>query len=343
MSRCCSIRCISSPNVAEEAAGAVTPEDPVTPLDVDRSEALWSIALKGFCMGSADVVPGVSGGTVAFITGIYGRLIGAVSAFRPGLLSALLRGDLRVIAQRLDLIFLAALGTGIVCALATFTRVIPLPHLIAEHPETVYAIFFGLILGASWTLINRSRPYTPAGLAALVVGFVVALPVLTAVPDATPDTPWFLALAGALALSAMILPGISGSFVLLMLGKYATVLDAVGHLNLAVLVPFGIGGVCGLLTLANLLSWLIARYERVVANLMVGILTASLFVIWPFQHRTYALVHGKEKLISSQPYLPDTGAEMFEAVVLAALALAVVVAFERLAGREERTSDRNFR
>jgi Predicted membrane protein len=185
MWRCCSTRCISSPRVAENAAGAVTPEDPVTPLDIDRSEPLWSIALKGFCMGSADVVPGVSGGTVAFITGIYGRLIGAVSAIRPGLLGALLRGDLRAIAQRLDVIFLAALGAGIVAALATFTRIVPLPHLIAEHPETVYAIFFGLILGASWTLINRSRPYTAAGVAALVVGFAVALPVLTAVPSPT--------------------------------------------------------------------------------------------------------------------------------------------------------------
>lgn len=317
----------------EPATGAVTAEDPITPLDVDRSEALWSIALKGFCMGSADVVPGVSGGTVAFISGIYGRLIGAVSAFRPGLIGDLLRGDLRTIARRLDLTFLAALGTGIVCALAIFTRVIPLPRLIAEHPESVYAIFFGLILGASWTLIGRCRPYTPASIAGLVVGFAVALPVLTAVPDATPDTPWFLALAGAMALSAMILPGISGSFVLLMLGKYATVLDAVGHLNLAVLLPFGIGGVCGLLTLSNLLSWLIARYERMVASVMVGILTASLFVIWPFQHRTYALVHGKQKLISSQPYLPDTGSELLQAALLATLAAGVVVAFERLARR----------
>lgn len=334
MSRCCCRRSTNSPAVTERSASVSRPTATAeTPLDIDRGEPFWSVALKGFFMGSADVVPGVSGGTVAFLTGIYGRLIAAISAIRPSLLPPLLRGQWRAVASRLDLPFLIALGLGIVCALGTFTRIIPLPRLIERHPETVYAIFFGLILGACVTLLRRSGQRSGAAVAALSMGFVLALPVLTAVPDATPDSPLFLALAGACALSAMILPGISGSFVLLMLGKYATVLDAIGHLDLTVLLPFALGGGLGFLTLANLLSWLIQRYEVLITHVMVGILFASLAVIWPFQHRTYAEVHGKMKLMSSAPYLPDSPAPLLTATLLAGVALLVVLGAERLARR----------
>lgn len=282
-------------------------------------------------MGSADVVPGVSGGTVAFLTGIYGRLIAAISALRPPLAGQVLRGRWREVARTVDLPFLLSLALGIVLALGTFTRIIPLPALIDRYPETVYAIFFGLILGACVTLLGSSGKRTPAALMALVIGFVVALPVLTAVPDSTPDSPLFLAVAGACALSAMILPGISGSFVLLMLGKYSTVLEAVGHLELQVLLPFAVGGAIGFLTLANLLSWLIRHHEVVVTHVMVGILFASLAVIWPFQHRTFAEVHGKMKLVSTSPYLPDTPGPLLVAALLALAGFAAVISAERLA------------
>jgi len=314
--------------VSERAQGSV--------LDVDRNEPAWSILIKGFAMGSADVVPGVSGGTVAFLVGIYTRLVDAVRSFDVALVRRLVGGDVRGAARHIDLAFLAPLGLGIVLALATFTRLIPLPRLIVAYPETIYAIFFGLILGSSAVLLNNVRAHGVVGWLALLAGALAAAPVLSAVPDATPDTWWFLALAGAFALSAMILPGISGSFVLLVLGKYATVLDAVGHLDLRVLIPFLAGGAIGLMSFARLLSALIHRFEIAMTHAIIGILVASLWVIWPFQDRTYELVHGKEKLVATAPYWPDDAGRLGIAVALATVAAAVVVVLERLSSARSR-------
>lgn len=307
-------------------------------LDIDRNEAAWSIVLKGFAMGSADVVPGVSGGTVAFLVGIYARLVDAIRAVDVTLLRRLASGELAAAARHVDLAFIAALGTGIVLALATFTRLIPLPYLLNTHPEVIYAIFFGLILGSSAILLVRAPAHGFGGWCALAAGFAAALPLLTSVPDATPDSWWFLMVSGALALSAMILPGVSGSFVLLMLGKYATVLDAVGRLELGVLVPFLAGGAVGLLSFARALSYLIHRFEKAMTHAIIGVLLASLWVIWPFQHRRFETIHGKEKLVATTPYWPEEVASIAAALGLAALAAMIVIALERIATLRARSA-----
>ena len=202
---------------------------------------------KGFCIGAADVVPGVSGGTMAFILGIYRRLIDAVSAFDGALVRLLLARRIRDASEHVDLALIVPVALGIGAALLFFTRIVPLPKLIEKHPEHVYGLFFGLIV-ASVVVLLRSLPgIRAAEWVAVAGGAVAGFGIVNMVPVSTPDAPWFIVLCGALAVSAMLLPGVSGSFVLLILRKYAYVFDGIGRLDPGILVPFGIGVVIGLM------------------------------------------------------------------------------------------------
>ncbi len=275
---------------------------------------------KGFCMGAADVVPGVSGGTMAFILGIYARLLEAIRSFDLALVRLLARGRLHGAARHVDLGFLVLLGAGILGAVVFFTRVVSLPGLIGSHPEAVYGLFFGLILASVVVLFAEIDDLGPRDGVALAAGIALGLAVANLVPTETPEAPWFVFLAGALAICAMVLPGVSGSFILLVLNKYAYVLDAIGRFDLAVILPFAAGAVVGLMLFTRLLVWLLHHYYRVALLTISGILVGSLWIIWPFQERVYETVRGKERLLSSTPRLPEavTGD--------AALALALAVA-----------------
>lgn len=223
-------------------------------------------------MGMADVVPGVSGGTMAFILGIYQRLLEAIRAFDGQLLRYLGRGQFRVAVRYVDLTFLSFLALGIGAALLFFTRVISLPKLLETHSEAVYGLFFGLI-SASIILLIRSVVRLRVNDGALIlVGMTLGWLIVNLVPVDTPQAPWFLFLSGAFAICAMILPGISGAFVLLILNKYAYVLDAVGRMDWVVLLPFGLGAMVGLMLFSRFLVWLLRHYYRQVVKGISGVL-----------------------------------------------------------------------
>ncbi len=263
-------------------------------------------------MGAADVVPGVSGGTMALILGIYQRLIDAIKSFDLVWLQSFFRLDLGQVLQRPHLAFIIPLFLGIGSALIFFTRIVPLPVYIRTHPEYVYGLFFGLILGSILVLIIDLKKPALQDLVAIFFGTISGLYVFNLVPATTPDDAWFIFISGAVAISAMILPGISGSFILLMMKKYAYIMDGIGHLNLMIILPFGLGVVVGLILFSRVLSWLLARYYKPTLLFIIGLLVASLSVIWPFQQRSYTSVRGKEYLIDSTAYLPDS----FSSVVL---------------------------
>jgi putative membrane protein len=288
-------------------------------------------------MGAADVVPGVSGGTMAFILGIYTRLIDAIKSFDATWIAALLSVDLETARSRPHFSFLIPLGLGIVAAILFFTRVIPIPKLIHTHPEHVYGLFFGLILGSIFVLlIDIGWKSLTDGLE-LLLGVVIGGLVVTAVPTQTPDTWWFVMGSGAIAICAMVLPGISGSFILLILGKYAYILDGVGKFDLSIVAPFALGAAFGLAVFTRLLSWLLHRFERPMLLVISGFLIASLWVIWPFQQRHYVLVRGKQRLLESTPVTPPWDATTFEAVLFSALGLVIVVVATRFAARPRAT------
>lgn len=266
--------------------------------------ALGGIVARGFCMGAADVVPGVSGGTMALILGIYERLLGAIRAFDVGALKLLLTGRINDAWRHVDGLFLLCLLSGIATAIVFFTRVVPLPLLITTHPEHVYGLFFGLIIGSVGLLLRELPGWRTQDWASLLTGAIAGWLVVTLVPVSTPETWWFVMIAGALAISAMILPGISGSFILLILQKYAFIFDALGRFDLTVIVPFAAGCGLGLMVFSRALHWLLGRFHQTTLVFIIGLLIASLWRIWPFQDRVYQVVRNKERLVSSTPVWP---------------------------------------
>lgn len=300
-----------------------------------RSALLLSI--KGFCMGMADLVPGVSGGTMALILGIYTRLINAIRSFDQAWLMALLRFDLGTVARRPHWSFLIPLLLGIFAALLFFTRVISLPRLLETHHAQIYGLFFGLILASIVVLLGETGRLRIVDGVILGIGTALGLVIVTAVPFETPETTWFVFVSGMIAICAMILPGISGSFILLLMHKYSYVISAVGRLDFNVLAPFALGCVTGLAVFSRFLSWLLAHYYRPTLLVIKGILLASLWVLWPYQLRETAMIAGHERVVHSQPVLPT----VFDDTVLASGLLAltgfiVVLAINALARQRDR-------
>ena len=256
-------------------------------------------------MGSADIIPGVSGGTMALILGIYERLLSAIRSFDRAWLDDVLSLRVTSALARNDLPFLVPLALGIVCAILFFTRVIPLPALIVTHPELIYGLFFGLIVASVLILMREVDRYGVKEILIALAGTALGFITVNLVPVETPTALWFIFLCGFVAISAMLLPGISGSFILLILGKYAYIIDALGNLDLVVIVTFATGALTGLVVFSRAIVWLLERYHQATLLLIKGILIGSLWIIWPFQERTYEIIRGKERLVGASPVWPD--------------------------------------
>lgn len=255
-------------------------------------------------MGTADVIPGVSGGTIAFILGIYTDLVRAIRSFDYLWLKSLLTLDRQSIFGRPHFGFLLPLLTGIFSALMFFTRVIPLPELLIEYPEQIYGLFFGLIAGSIIVMFQDMTALDLKAVLPLTIGIILGALVFNMVPTETPEAAWFIFLSGALAICAMILPGISGSFILLILNKYAYIFNAIGYFKIGVLLPFALGAITGLAVFSRILHYLLRRFYRNTVLFIIGMLVASLWVIWPFQERTYETIRNKPQLLKSVPYFP---------------------------------------
>lgn len=268
-------------------------------------KAIFSIIVKGFGIGIADIIPGVSGGTMALIFGIYQQLIEAIKSFDNIWLKGIIKGDPTVILHRPHFAFLLPLCLGALLALFCFTRIIPLPLLLQRYPEIIYGLFFGMICGSIIVLAQQTQIYSFRILRFAIAAIAVGHLLFTMIPTATPTTHWFIFLSGVIAICAMLMPGISGSFVLLMLKKYAYIFGAIGQLNWTVIIPFTLGMITGIITFSRILSWVLNNWYKETIAAMIGLLTASLYVIWPFQQRVYATIQGKQQMIQSLPYLPE--------------------------------------
>nr|NIM33375.1 DUF368 domain-containing protein [Stutzerimonas stutzeri]NIP02731.1 DUF368 domain-containing protein [Stutzerimonas stutzeri]NIQ27512.1 DUF368 domain-containing protein [Gammaproteobacteria bacterium]NIQ44074.1 DUF368 domain-containing protein [Stutzerimonas stutzeri]NIS58613.1 DUF368 domain-containing protein [Stutzerimonas stutzeri] len=223
----------------------------------DGAKFFAATVARGFVIGAADVVPGVSGGTMAVVLGIYQRLINAIRAFDLRFVRHLMGAEFTRAARHVELNFLLPLCIGIFAALMFFTRVVSLPELILTHPEAVYSLFFGLIAASVVILFRSFKGFSGADAVAVGLGILTGFALVNLVPAETPETSWFVFVSGALAICAMILPGISGSFILLILQKYAYIFDAIGRLDFSVLLPFGLGAVTGLLLFSRVLAYVL--------------------------------------------------------------------------------------
>jgi putative membrane protein len=292
------------------------------------------LVLKGFCIGTADVIPGVSGGTMALILGIYTRLIDAIRSFDAAWLRALIRLDRSTALSRPDFEFAIPLALGIVAALLFFTRVVPIPMFLETHPEVIYGLFFGLIAGSIGALLVESGRPGSREFVLLLVGLASGLVVFNLVPVQTPDEAWFIFLCGALAICAMLLPGISGSFVLLILNKYSYIFGAIGHFRFAVIIPFALGILAGLVLFSRALSWLLHRFERPTMAAITGLLTASLWVLWPFRQHHYESGGDGMRLVASSPRMPDElTVTVLQSLAMISAGLFVVAMLKALAAK----------
>jgi len=291
-------------------------------------------AARGFCVGAADLVPGVSGATVAIALGVYERLVAAIRAFDLGFAARALRFDLPGAARRVDARFLFPFAVGVALAAVFFTRVVSLAELMESHRIAVQSFFFGLVAGALGVLLaeaRRGRAVRWPDAAAVAVGVAVGWGAAVAVPASTPESAWFVFAAGAGASAAMILPGVSGAYVLVLLKKYAYVLAALGRFDLAVLIPFGLGVAAGLMLLSRVLGWLLGRHRRPTLFALAGLVAGSLWSLWPYQEAAGG---------RSEPVWPDA---FGSGNVLLAAAGAAAVALLHLASRGREGSVRASR
>lgn len=294
---------------------------------------IWLTA-RGFCMGAADIVPGVSGGTVAFILGIYEELLDAIHAVNLSFVCRLLTLRWREAFAHFPWRFLLALGLGIGAAI--FTLAEGLTWALDHRPSLVWAFFFGMVLASVAAVRKRVRRWTLAALALAVLAAVAAYVLVGLTPTQTPDAPWFLFLSGAIAICAMILPGISGAFILVLLGKYQDVLEAVVRGDLMTLSIVAAGCAVGLLSFARLLRWLFQRYHDLTVTLLTGIMLGSLRKVWPWKENVVASPGVGRESILIQPLnvLPTTiTLEVGLSIGLMLLGIGLVSAVDHLAAR----------
>ncbi|MDY7219021.1 DUF368 domain-containing protein [Denitrificimonas sp. JX-1] len=295
--------------------------------------------LKGMAMGAADVVPGVSGGTIAFITGIYDQLLAALSRI-PEAAWLILRGQVRQAWQFAHMNFLLILFSGVLLSIVSLARVIT--WLLETQPIAIWSFFFGLIIVSCYLVARDVQRWCLNRWLALVAGAVFAWWITVASPVSWGHDPLSLFAAGAVAICAMILPGISGSFILLLLGLYPTVLTAIKQLELGVLSVFAAGCLFGLLAFARVLRVALERFRDVTLALLIGIMLGSLNKVWPWKNtltwRTDR--HGVEVPMLQENVSPWQFSELFQvdaqlipALLLSIFGIVIVVGIERYAGK----------
>jgi len=239
------------------------------------------IYLKGMLMGIADLVPGVSGGTIALIAGIYQRLINAIAAVNMKCLKLLLSGQINKVWKQIDGWFLLAVFAGILTSIFLFASLLKM--LFIEHPVLTWAFFFGLIIASAVLLIKKNWNANPFLWLFLVIGVILGYVLSTQSLGYLPNGAIGILLAGMIAISAMILPGISGSLILILLGKYQTLLAAVHDRDWGTLLLFACGCVIGLMVFSRLLKWLLARFHDATLYTLAGLMLGTLFKVWPWK------------------------------------------------------------
>jgi len=296
------------------------------------------IVLKGAGMGAADVVPGVSGGTIAFITGIYEELIHSIKSIDIEAVKLFFTGKWRSFWKHINGNFLLSVFAGIFIAVVSLARL--LEHLLESQPVLIWSFFFGLILISSWVVARRIKQWNYSKVVALVGGIAIAFYITSVTPAVTTNAAWFIILSGVLASCAMILPGISGSFILLLLGKYAFALRAVNEADLGAIFLLGVGAVIGLLSLSRLLSWLFKKYHDGTVAILAGFMIGSLNKIWPWKETVETVViEGVEKPLVQKNTVPaagQSGDQLATAILMMMLGIGLILLFE-LAFRKKET------
>jgi len=301
------------------------------------------ISLKGVAMGAADVIPGVSGGTIAFITGIYEELINSIKAIYPNGLKLLLKFQIVPFWKEINGNFLASLVGGIAFSIITLARL--LKFLLEQYPIMIWSFFFGLIVASAIYVFRSVKQWNAAVALASVTGVIIAA-VITSIVPAEANTSWyFIIFSGAIAICAMILPGISGSFILVLLGMYKFILDALSSFELPVILLFILGAIIGIVSFSNLLSWLLRKFHDLTIGLLAGFMFGSLNKVWPWKVVTESFTdrHGNLRPLVEDNVLPSTFTEatginpmLIGALLMAAIGFLLIFMVEGLTKPKKR-------
>ncbi len=285
------------------------------------------ISIKGVAMGAADIVPGVSGGTIAFITGIYEELIASINNINLGLLATLRKEGIKSFWASLNGNFLISLFLGIIVSFISLAKL--MKNLLEHHPVMTWSFFFGLILGSAWLIGKSEKGWKMKEYGALVIGVSIAYFITVSDSIQSPNSYPFLILSGAIASCAMILPGISGSFILLLLGKYKYIMQSLSDFKILDILSVALGVVIGLLSFSRFLNWLFKNQKKTTMALLTGFMIGSLNKVWPWRNTlTTALDrHGVEVPVLQKSVLPqqfEHDPQVFLAILCCTLGLALI-------------------
>ena len=295
------------------------------------------IAFKGLAMGAADAVPGVSGGTIAFISGIYEELISTISNVNGSLFKTLFSKGFKAFWQQANGNFLLALLSGIIVSFVSFMKLAK--YLLEFHPVLIWSFFFGLIVASIYFVGKQITKWNVTSVLALIIGAVIAFYISKIPSLGTNENPWFLFIAGAIAICAMILPGISGSFILIILGAYKTLSHAIHDIDIKKIIIFGSGALVGLLSFSHVLKWLFKHYHNVTLALLTGFIFGSLNKVWPWKktltwHTNSKGIESPLLQESVSPLSFEGDSQLAVAVVLMIVGFLTIFILERLGNKK---------
>ena len=288
-------------------------------------------------MGAADVVPGVSGGTIAFITGIYEELLNSIKSIQPSVLATLKNEGVGAAWKQINGTFLLILFAGIAVSILTLARIIG--YLLKAFPELLWAFFFGLILASALYIGKQIKQWNIGSIVALIIGIAVAYYITVAAPAEGITATWFVFLSGCIAICAMILPGISGSFILLLLGMYAHIIGAIKDFKIGVLATFAAGCIVGLLSFSHVLSWMFRKYRSLTLALLTGFMIGSLNKVWPWKVTLQSRINSHGETVpflqeNVRPTFYEGDPHLIGAIALMIVGFVIVFVLERF-GVEE--------
>lgn len=293
------------------------------------------IVLKGMAMGVAELVPGVSGGTIAFVAGVYEEFIDSINNINLGALQVLRKEGFKTFWKQLNGNFLVALFGGMAISIFSFAKLIS--WLLVNQPIPLWSFFFGLVMASVFLVAKAIKKWNVLTILIFIIGAVAAYFITTLPPSANTDSLPFLFFSGALAICAMILPGISGSFILVLLGSYKTILDAVHERDLKIVLTVALGAVFGLLSFARLLKWMFNNYKNITLALLTGFILGSLNKIWPWKNVLETKIIGTKTIVIDEnisPFNFEGDHQLAFAIIAALIGFSLIFALEKAAAKK---------
>lgn len=290
--------------------------------------------LKGMAMGIANVIPGVSGGTIALITGIFERLINAIKSFDINAIKLLFKGKFKEFYNYTDLGFIIALFLGVGLAIIIIAKLFE--YLFLNYPVYIWSFFFGLILASIYFVGKTIEKWNLGVVIFFILGAIIAISLTLMTPATQNDSTWYVVICGVVAICSMILPGLSGSYVLILMGNYQLIaIDAINNMRIDIIIPVGIGAIIGLIAFSHFLSWLFKKYKNQTLAVLTGFILGSLGVIYPWKIPIEQSFGDKVKVIGYEYLPPQINIEFFIAILIMIIGIGVIWWMENQASIKE--------